>query len=104
MIVRMEELEKALAFLREINRVPLSEIVWTRNDVPVPIDSKDVEDWAFIGLQNSYFPQMNEAVSNQLTDDQMSKLFDSALDQAKERIRDMDDSIEQIVNGKHGKK
>lgn len=55
MEVSIEELTKAVDYLRGINRKPLEEIVFTENGIPVKIDPTLVNEWSFIGLNNVEF-------------------------------------------------
>lgn len=57
MIVSLEEIEAMQARRAEINAVPLAEITWTRNGVPLPVSKERIEDWKFVGMSNIAFPE-----------------------------------------------
>lgn len=57
MKVNIEEIEAIYNRLNEINSVPIEEIEWFRNNCKVTIDSKTIDEWKFVGLSNSHFPE-----------------------------------------------
>ncbi len=55
MIVNIERILKLKEELRKINEVELSEIEFHENGKKLEIDQKNVDDWAFVGLNNVDF-------------------------------------------------
>lgn len=56
MQVSLEEFERWIAFRDAINACPLTEIVWTRDGVPVDVSRGLVAEFAEAGLSNFSFP------------------------------------------------
>jgi hypothetical protein len=57
MITRIA-IEEVLAITKrrqEINKIPLRHIIWTKDETPIDIDRKTIEDWDFTGLSNIDF-------------------------------------------------
>jgi hypothetical protein len=57
MIVSVEEIEAIHARLDEINAAPFEEITWTKGGVPVVVPDDEVQEWRFIGMSNTSFPE-----------------------------------------------
>jgi len=55
MIVNIERILELKEELRKINEVELSEIEFHKNGTKLEIDPKNIEDWAFVGLNNVDF-------------------------------------------------
>ncbi len=55
MTVSIEELLKAVEYLRSINRVDLKDLIFTENGIPVELDPIKVKEGSFIGLNNVDF-------------------------------------------------
>ncbi len=55
--VDLKELFAAFEFLKEINKEDILNIQWTLNGQPVQVSMQSLEEWKFIGLNNSEFPK-----------------------------------------------
>lgn len=53
--ISVEEVAALIQRRKEINIIPLENIEWTLNGVPIDIDPKEIEDFKFIGLSNVTF-------------------------------------------------
>lgn len=58
LVVDLDELERCQEYLRKINAVSLSYIRWRRNGVNVNPKPEDLEEWKFIGLNNTAFAEL----------------------------------------------
>jgi hypothetical protein len=61
-VVNLEKLEEAMRYIKQMNEVPLEEIIWLRNGEVVHYSEKQIADWKWIGLSNAYFPEHAEAL------------------------------------------
>lgn len=57
--IHLEEIKKAQKIIADLNRLKLKEIQFFENGKPVEISEKMLDDWRFIGLNNSDFVQIN---------------------------------------------
>jgi hypothetical protein len=55
MQVHIEKVLDLKRQLREINSIPLKDIVWLKNGNKVECSQQDIEDFRFIGLSNTEF-------------------------------------------------
>lgn len=58
LVIHLDELEQVFAYLRTINMTRLEDIEWRRDNVPLAIHPKVMEEWKYIGLSNEQFPRM----------------------------------------------
>jgi hypothetical protein len=56
MKVDVNELERCLRYLKEINNAALEDIVWMRGDTPLSVDPDALWSFSFVGLSNRDFP------------------------------------------------
>jgi hypothetical protein len=57
MIVDLNEYEKAKAYLKSINDEELENITWVRDGKPIEVPDGAIEEYQFIGLNNTDFPK-----------------------------------------------
>ena len=57
-VIAIEEVEALLSRIRTINALPLQNIVWVRDGLPIPVTKDDLDDWKFTGLSNVTFAEM----------------------------------------------
>jgi hypothetical protein len=66
MLLDLSELRKALAFIAEVNSVPLVDIEYVDSKSPTgslqKVPASEVEDWKFIGLSNVYYFAENNLI------------------------------------------
>jgi hypothetical protein len=55
MKVELEELEKVLEYISQINKTPLEQIVWMKNNEIVRPTPEQLKQWKFTGLNNRDF-------------------------------------------------
>ncbi len=55
MKVQLEELEKVLDYLGKINKTPLEEITWIKNNEIVRPTQEQLKQWKYTGLNNRDF-------------------------------------------------
>lgn len=59
MKVYYDEVMRQLQIRAALNRLPLDEIEWVRDDgTPIVFDKRLLEGWKFIGLNNVNFPEL----------------------------------------------
>lgn len=56
-VVNIEVVERYLAVIEEINKIPLEEIEWQRDGEKLEVSKELIEYWKFVGMNNTYFMQ-----------------------------------------------
>lgn len=56
--VSVEKVEAAREYLRTVNKIPLEDIVWTRQGRDIEVADEMIKDWKFVGLSNADFVEL----------------------------------------------
>lgn len=59
-VITIEEILAIQKRRREINNLPLNQIIWTKNGEPIRPNRKRVKDWELTGLTNIDFVTSGE--------------------------------------------
>ena len=62
MVVNLNELKKVLDYLAVINKADLSDIEWIINGEEISVESGDIIQWQYIGLNNVHFAETNQSL------------------------------------------
>lgn len=58
MIVNIRKLKEAKEYLWNIDNTPFEKIIWTDGEYnELTVNPLEIEDWKFIGLNNSDYPE-----------------------------------------------
>jgi len=57
--VKLETLDAVKEYLRKINRADIAEIVWVRGGEEVSAKEGAIEEWKFIGMNNTDYPYVH---------------------------------------------
>jgi len=58
MIIDIREVERLEERRRQINSIPLEDIVWVKDGEPVPVTTEQLEHFKYTGLNNINFVTM----------------------------------------------
>lgn len=67
-VVDLRKLEDAISYIEAVNRLPLAEITWTRDNVRVPVTTEQIDEWLFTGLNNRDFAREHLLPNAEITD------------------------------------
>ena len=64
MEVDIDSLQVAVDYLRAVNSVPLSDVIWLQHGERVPVRPGAVNEWKFVGLSNKEFARVHGMIQD----------------------------------------